>query len=65
MNLEWVALNACTEWDPKAVKFLAVVPKKTNNDININGAFFFCPLTCALSFCPQNLPSYLTWIGMS
>ncbi len=41
MNLEWVALNACTEWDPKAVKFLAVVPKKTNNDININGAFFF------------------------
>jgi hypothetical protein len=28
MNLEWVALNACTEWDPKPIKLLAVVPKR-------------------------------------
>jgi hypothetical protein len=29
----------------------------------INGAFFFCPLTYALYFCFQNLPSYFTLIG--
>jgi hypothetical protein len=38
-------------------------PREVNNNIDINGAFFFCPLTCALSFYLQNLPSYSTWIG--
>jgi hypothetical protein len=43
--------------------FMQWLPRETNNDIDINGAFFFCPLTCVLSLCLQNLPSYLTWIG--
>jgi hypothetical protein len=29
MNLEWVILNACIEWDPKVVMFHAVAPKKS------------------------------------
>jgi hypothetical protein len=38
-------------------------PREANNGIDINGAFLFCPLTRALSFYLQNLPSNLTWIG--
>ncbi len=29
MNLEWVAINAGIEWDPKAVKFHAVASKES------------------------------------
>ncbi len=43
--------------------FMEWLPKEANNDIDINGAFFFCPLTCVLCFCFQNLLSYLTCIG--
>jgi hypothetical protein len=43
--------------------FMHWLPREANNDIDINGAFFFCPLTCVLSFCLQYLPSYLTWNG--
>ncbi len=39
------------------------LPREVNNDIDINGVFFFCPLTCDFSFYLQNLPSYLKWIG--
>jgi hypothetical protein len=58
-----VALNACTKWNLKVVKFHAMAPREVNNDIGINGAFFFCPLICVLFFSLQNLPSYLIWIG--
>ncbi len=43
--------------------FMQWLPREANNDIDINGAFFFCPLACALFFCLKNLLSYLTWIG--
>jgi hypothetical protein len=43
--------------------FMQWLLREANNDIDINGAFLFCPLTCVLSFCLQNLLSYLTWIG--
>ncbi len=50
---ETLRLSSFTQW----------LPKEANNDIYINSAFFFRPLTCVLSFCFQNLPLYLTWIG--
>jgi hypothetical protein len=43
--------------------FMQWFPREANNNININGAFYFCPLIYASSFYFQNLPSYLTWIG--
>ncbi len=43
--------------------FMQWLPREANNDIDINGAFFFCALTCALFFCFKNLLSYLTLIG--
>jgi hypothetical protein len=41
MNLEWVALNANTKWNPKVVKFHVVAPKRSKQQHRHQLCIFF------------------------